>query len=131
MLWVIILWILNLWEWLRNPTRVKPLKDFYYFTNKDVTAFFYNHRRCVEMSRVNNHKYLIMQDSPLILSANLTMKNGCYEASDSELQTVITIVKGRLLVNMHFPTTQLNDEELCILSDIIGFEIVGCELEIC
>ena len=83
------------------------------------------------MSRVNNHKYLIMQDSPLILSANFTMKNGCYEASDSELQTVITIVKGRLLVNMQFPITHLNDEELCILSDIIGIEIVGCELEIC
>lgn len=132
MLWVIVVWLIELWERLFHRTSVRSLHDFFYFTSKDVTAYFYDYRRCETMSRPRNHRYyLLNRRVPFLLGATLRFEDGSEEACDAELATIITILKGRLLHNFEFPPTQLNDEELCVLGDIVRKRVVSCELETC
>jgi hypothetical protein len=84
------------------------------------------------MSRPNNYKYhLLNRDVPFILDLTLYHTAGKHSATNEEFNTVITLLKGRLLHNIAFPKTNLNDEELCVLSDILNWKVHNCELQIC
>lgn len=132
MFWIIVLWVLQVWDWFKSKSTVRSIHDFYYFTNSEVTAYFYDYDRCKAMSKPNHHRYYLMnRDCPFVLCATLFYNNGSHEAVNDEFEEVTRILKGRLLHNIAFPELHLNDEELCMLSDILDRKIYKCELQIC
>lgn len=132
MFWILVVWFFKLWEWWNSRSSVRKLHDFFYFTNSEVTAYFYDYERCKSMSQPRHHRYyLLNRDSPFVLGVTLFYNNGRHEALTDEFNAVVSILKGRLLHNFAFPEDNLNDEELCVLSDIVGRQIHRCELQLC
>ncbi len=140
-MWIIISWILWLFRWLFARTHVRCIhspvfnKAIHYFTNDEVTTYFEDRDHCVTMSKRQHYSpVLVSKHTPILLSAHIQGIQGPEYAEGVLFDTICTILKGRALHHKKteevFQKEVLNDNELCVLSDISRRYIASCELEI-
>jgi hypothetical protein len=139
-MWIIISWILDFIAWLCRRTHLRSVhsptfdKPIFYFTNDEMTAYFEDKETCATMSRTKHyHPFLKTHTVPILIKAHVEYENGGEYVEGALYDTISTIVIGRMLhehTKKVFPKDELEENELCILSDISRRFIKKCSIDI-